>query len=106
VVPSAPRYDARIVLLAKALDDPTEPMAETCRRVGEAAGKLGLPRPSYVHLRRFIREQRAERAAAAERREAVRAVTEDVLTRLLTGRFVDPYEVALRLREAPPRARS
>jgi len=76
VVPLAPRYSQRIFDLVRALDDADEPMAETCRRVGRAAEQIGLPRPSYSHLRRFIKEERAHRAAIAQ---VVRDVTSDLL---------------------------
>jgi predicted transcriptional regulator len=89
----APRYDRRILDAVRALDDRTRPIAETCRRVGDVAGRLNLPRPSYVHLRRMIQTERA-------RRDAIRAVVDDVVDRTVAGRFVDPYEVADRLRDA------
>jgi hypothetical protein len=89
----APRYDARILDAMRALDDRGQPLAETCRRVGEVAGALGLPRPSYVHLRRLILAER-------DREDAVRAVFDDVAGRMLVGRFVDSYDVADRLRDA------
>jgi hypothetical protein len=68
-------------------------MAETCRRVGVCAEAAGLPRPSYVHLRRLIQ---AERERSAE----LRAIVEDVVPRLVLGRWVDPYALAERLGEA------
>jgi hypothetical protein len=68
-------------------------MAETCRRVGLAAEAMGLPRPSYSHLRRFIREER-------ERQAAVRRVVSDATTELLAGRVPHPYEVLGQLHEA------
>ncbi|MGH3104223.1 MAG: hypothetical protein ACRDN6_09040 [Gaiellaceae bacterium] len=99
-VRSAPRYDGRILDALRALDDRNEPIAEISRRVGEAAERLGLVRPSYVHLRRLIKNERA-------RRDAVREVVDDVLDRSLLGLRVDAYEVADRLREArKPRATS
>jgi hypothetical protein len=74
VVEIAPRYDVRILEAVRALDDRTESMAEISRRVGVAAAQLGLPKPSYVHLRRYIVEHR--------------------------GKVVDAYAVADRVREA------
>jgi hypothetical protein len=58
MVPIAPRYEPAIVALAYAFDDLNQPMAETWRRVGAAAEALGLFRPSYPHLRRFILAKR------------------------------------------------
>jgi hypothetical protein len=63
---SAPRYDPRVHAAVRRLDDETVPIAETCRRVGEAAAALGLPRPSYVHLRRIVKADREIRRAQRE----------------------------------------
>src|SRR5262245_16023363 len=74
---SAPRYDQRLVDAITRFDDRRVPIAETCRRLADHAEALGLPRPSYVHLRRLIVEQRL---CQDERRElaldAVRLVYE------------------------------
>lgn len=70
LVPIAPRYDPFVVKLAYVLDDPTQPIAETCRAVGAAAERLGLFRPSYPHIRRFVA---ARRRAEARRRAFSRA---------------------------------
>jgi hypothetical protein len=79
-VPSAaPRYDPRLLKLARELDDRQQSMAETCRRVGARADDLGITRPSYVHLRRYIRAQRELRAELS-------AVLEDVVVDLLASR--------------------
>ena len=93
----APRYDRRIVEAIRRLDDADEPIAETCRRVGELAWQLGLPRPSYVHLRRLVRAER-------KRRAEVRAIVDDFASDILSARFVDPYEITGRLHEAAGRA--
>jgi hypothetical protein len=93
VVPLAPRYSHRILDAVRALDDPSEPMAETCRRVGLAAERMGLPRPSYSHLRRYIREER-------ERRAAIRAVLADVANDVIAGKVPHPYHVLERLEQA------
>ena len=53
-------------------------MAETCRRVGEMATKLGLPRPSYVHLRRIVKADR-------ELRRARRQIAGDLLSDMAQG---------------------
>ena len=41
------------------LDDPRQPIAETCRRAGAAADALGVPRASYEQLRLLVHEERA-----------------------------------------------
>lgn len=93
----APRYDPRIVEAIASLDDPRRPIAETCRRVGVVAGRLGLPRPSYVHVRRFVVADRERLEAERLRKEALRELAGEVATDVLVGRFVHPYEVAVRV---------
>jgi hypothetical protein len=93
VVPLAPRYSQQIFDAVRALDERNLPMAETCRRVGQAAEQMGLPRPSYSHLRRFI-------VAERERREAIRKLVSDVTTELLAGKVPHPYYVLDRIEEA------
>jgi len=66
---AAPRYDDRLVDAIGRLDRRDVPIAETCRRLGAFAERNGIPRPSYVHLRRLIVERRL---FADERRELVR----------------------------------
>ncbi len=100
MIPIAPRYDARICELAAALDDPAEPMAETCRRVGAVAESLGLFRPSYAHLRRFLAEKRAQDRAERARRAELRRIATDVYLDTMRGYRVNPYEVASRVQDA------
>jgi hypothetical protein len=88
---SAPRYDERIVDAIKVLDDRREPIAEICRRVGRCADKLGLPRPSYVHIRRLVHAER-------ERQDAICEIIDDVLSDIYGHRVVNAYEVAERVR--------
>jgi len=95
---AAPRYDPRILAAARELDDGTLPVAEICRRVGRVASALGLPRPSYVHLRRLVR---AERLRREELRELRREIVDDVTRH----RPVDTYVVAERLRDINDRSR-
>lgn len=40
------------------LDVPSEPMAETYRRIRSLADEYGIPRPSYEHVRRHLRMTR------------------------------------------------
>jgi hypothetical protein len=94
VLAFAPRYDLRLVEAIAALDDPRQPIAETCRRVGVVADRLRLPRPSYVHVRRYVLAERDRIEAERLRKEAIRDLTEEVVTDFVVGRFVHPYEVA------------
>ena len=105
MVHAAPRYDARIVEALRALDDPAESMAEICRRVGTVTERLGLPRPSYVHLRRLLHRERERREAERRRREAIREIVFDVADDVILGLRVNAYEVAERVRDGG-RARS
>jgi hypothetical protein len=100
VVEIAPRYDRRILEAVRALDDRTESMAEISRRVGVAAAQLSLPKPSYVHLRRFIVAHREEEDAERARREEIRRILSDAYYDVMRSRVVDAYEVAERIREA------
>jgi hypothetical protein len=100
VVPIAPRYDRRILELAAALDDPHVPMAETCRRVGAVAEAIGLIRPSYPHLRRFLVAKRDEDEALRKRREELRRIAADVYLGLSRSHVVNAYEIAGRVRDA------
>ena len=47
-------------------------MAATWRLVGETAAKVGLPRPSYSHVRRLVAAERRRRAARRELRDVLR----------------------------------
>ena len=100
MVEIAPRYDARIFAAAGALDDSFEPMAETVRRVGRFAAEVGLPKPSYVHLRRDLRAHRADQEAERERLAAIREIVGDAYTDALRGKVVDAYAIAERVRDA------
>jgi hypothetical protein len=97
MVPLAPRYDPRILDALRALDDRGVPIAETCRRVGVAAERMGLIRPSYPHLRRLVHSERRRQDSEREQREAMRELVGDVATRLALGRLVHAYEVADRI---------
>lgn len=79
--------------LAAALDRDGQPVAETCRRVGDAAAAAGLPRPSYSNVRRLVL---AERRRAAE----VRAARADMLTDMAAGRVPQLEYTVDRLRGA------
>jgi hypothetical protein len=93
VTASAPRYDRRLLAAIRRLDDEGRPIAETCRRVGEVAARLGVPRPSYVHIRRIVV---AERQLKHERRE----LENQVAAALLAGRLPRAGAALERVREA------
>lgn len=99
MVASAPRYDPRVLEALRRLDTREAPLAEVCRRVGEAAWELGLPRPSYVHVRRHLLEKRRRDDAARERRRALLKLASDIDRDLRRGRVVNAYEVAERVAE-------
>jgi hypothetical protein len=92
VVPLAPRYDQRIVDAVAALDDRRVPIAEVCRRVGAAAERMDLFRPSYVHIRRLVHAHRI-------RQDEIRELVVDVVGDLLAGKVPDFVEVTLRARD-------
>jgi hypothetical protein len=98
MVPMAPRYDARLVAALVDLDDRSLPIAEVCRRLGDVASSIGARRPSYVHVRRLVRAKREYEDVEREQREALRAIAGDVVATIVLGRFVDPYDVAERVR--------
>jgi hypothetical protein len=100
VVEIAPRYDARIVAAVRALDDRAEPMAEIARRVGAVAAELGLPKPSYVHLRSYILAHRAEQDDGRERRREGLDILMESYLDAMRSRVVNAYEIAERIREA------
>lgn len=100
VVRSAPRYDARIDALVVELDDERQSMAEICRRVSTAAEAFGLTRPSLVHLRTLVRDERHRKEAERARRDALRAIAVDVAGNLAIGRVPNAYEVADRIEDA------
>jgi hypothetical protein len=54
----APRISPPLVEALVRLDDRRVPIAETNRRVGEEAERLGLPRPSYERIRELVHESR------------------------------------------------
>ena len=100
VVEIAPRYDPRILEAVRSLDDRRESMAEVTRRVGRVAAELGLPKPSYVHLRRHIVELRAEQDAVRARRQEIASILLDAYEDVMTSRLVDAYVIAERIRQA------
>jgi hypothetical protein len=94
---SAPRYDERLIAALLTLDDESQAIAETCRRLGDIANGLGLPRPSYVHVRRLVRAER-------DRRAELTAVSRDLVRDLAAGQAPRIGAVVERRREANLRA--
>jgi hypothetical protein len=65
--------------------------------VGEEADRLGLTRPSYVHLRRIVKAER-------ERRRELAELARDIAAHLASGRVPRLGSVTERAREARLRA--
>jgi hypothetical protein len=61
--PSAPRYHAAVRAAVSRLDDGSRPIADVWRDVAALAESLAVPRPSYQHVYRLVRESRDLRAA-------------------------------------------
>ena len=74
--------DRFIADLVRALDRDEQPAAETWRLVAAAAERLELSRPSYGHVRRLVRIERALRRLRGE----AQAVLTDAGVALLAGR--------------------
>jgi hypothetical protein len=96
---SSPRLDPRLRKAAIEVDRRDESMAETWRKVGRIACKLGLHRPSYETIRIIVGRHRLRRARVHE-------LLQPVLTDFLQGR-VSAYDVArtieaANLMRAPP----
>ncbi len=84
----APRYPQRLLGLIEELDDDDLSLAEVTRRVGAAATKEGITRPSVPHVRALLAELRRRRADEQEVRDAAL----DALRRFAT-RAASPWEV-------------
>ena len=54
----APRISHLLLEAIVRFDDRGHPIAETCRRVGAEADRLGLTRPSYQRIRVLVHEAR------------------------------------------------
>lgn len=102
VVASAPRYTQRLLGMIEALDDDEVSLAELARRVGDAADRSGLIRPSPVHVRAVAAELRLRRE---EDREGRRAAIEE-MTRRLPYAFGNAYEAAAAAERARARVRA
>ncbi|MDP9490823.1 MAG: hypothetical protein M3P42_01260 [Actinomycetota bacterium] len=54
----AARMSPRLLETLVRTDDRSIPIAETCRRVGNEAERIGLTRPSYERVRLLVHESR------------------------------------------------
>jgi len=72
----------RLRELVAALDEDDAPVAATWRLVSETAANLGLPRPSYPHIRRLVLAERRRRRARA----AIRDVVKEAASSVAAGR--------------------
>jgi hypothetical protein len=59
----APRIRTELLEAIVRHDDESRSIAETCRRVGEDADRLGFTRPSYQRIRELVHESRRLRRA-------------------------------------------
>jgi hypothetical protein len=58
VLAFAPRIPPRLVQALSKLDDRSVPIAETYRRLGEKADRMGITRPSYQRIRELVHQLR------------------------------------------------
>jgi hypothetical protein len=58
MVTMAPRISGRVIEAIVRFDDRSRPIAETYRRVGAEAERLGLTRPSYQRVRELVHQVR------------------------------------------------
>ena len=98
----APRIGPRLLAAIVRLDDPRRPIAETCRRVGAEANRLGLPRPSYQRVRELVHQARRLRRRGPSTASvlidiAARARPPDALVKHVSGVGVPNLE------RGPPR---
>lgn len=90
----APRISRRLVDAIDLVDDEREPIAETVRRIGAYADRVGLPRPSYQRLRVLVHESRRLRRIPSTTDVVLetwlRARPPDDLVRHLSGENLRP----------------
>jgi hypothetical protein len=58
MVTMAPRISGRLIEAIVRYDDHSRPIADTYRRVGHEAERLGLTRPSYQRIRELVHQVR------------------------------------------------
>ncbi len=87
---SAPRLDQRLLAAIADLDRKGRPIAETNRLVGEAAARLGLPKPSYEQVRQVVHRGRNGRRVYGARDAVIdisfRTAAPEVVVRRLIER--------------------
>jgi len=83
MVTMAPRISRRLVDAIVRFDDRSQPIAETYRRVGAEAERLGLTRPSYQRVRELVHEARS--------RQRRRPTVGDFLELSLAAKSGNPY---------------
>jgi hypothetical protein len=69
VVDIAPRLTQRLIDAIERRARERVPIAEINRRVGDEAERMGLPRPSYEHVRRLVHESRRLNGGLPDRSE-------------------------------------
>ena len=79
--PFAPRYPNRLFWLIERVDDESLFLAEVTRRVGAAAAREGLTRPSVPNVRALLAELRRRRAYDRDVRAAALNAFRSVATR-------------------------
>ncbi len=75
----------RLRELVAALDEDEAPVAATWRLVSETAANMGLPRPSYPHIRRLVQAERRRRLARAELRDVVKEAASTIVAGRVPG---------------------
>jgi hypothetical protein len=92
----APRLTPKLLAAIVRLDDRRVPIAEVNRRVGRAAWKLGLPKPSYQRVRELVHAARAIRSGPTTARVfldvALRVRPPDALGKHLSTIGFGPYD--------------
>ena len=88
----APRIRQQLLESIVRHDRRTHPIAETCRRVGRDAERLGLTRPSYERVRELVHESRRLRrgpsTASVLRDVALRVRPPEAVLDALSGDYV------------------
>jgi hypothetical protein len=75
----------RLRELVAALDEDDTPVAATWRLVSETAANVGLPRPSYPHIRRLVQAERRRRLARTELRDIVKEAASTIAAGRVPG---------------------
>jgi len=71
--------------LVAAFDEDDVPAAATWRLVSETAANIGLPRPSYPHVRRLVIAERRRRRARAELRDVLKEAASSIAAGRVPG---------------------